>query len=191
MRSLMSDNLTILTISRLSRAMMSRDVPAGTNTPIHASPLMSGKPASAKVGTSGSAGERVLPDTASARSLPSLTNGAAGGNPPNEIGVCPATAEPIAKPPLLNGTWDKIESLRQTQLLGHEVRRRPDPSRGVVVFARISLDESHEIFDGLHRQRRMHCDDTRDVRCQDDRIEVLVRVIGNALVKRRVDDEQI
>src|SRR5262245_29072769 len=56
MRSLMSGNLTILTISRLSRAMMFRDVPAGTNTPIHASPLMSGKPASAKVGTSGSAG---------------------------------------------------------------------------------------------------------------------------------------
>src|SRR5215468_2755635 len=56
------------------------------------------------VGTSGSAGERPLLETASARSLPSLTSGTAGAVEPKEIGVWPATVDPIAGPPPLNGT---------------------------------------------------------------------------------------
>src|SRR6266511_3319569 len=48
------------------------------------------------VGTSGSGGERLLLETASARSFPSLTSGTAGAIEPKEIGVCPATAEPRA-----------------------------------------------------------------------------------------------
>ena len=48
-------------------------VPAGTNTPHHGSIAMSGKPASIKVGTSGSARVRFDPVTARARTRPSLT----------------------------------------------------------------------------------------------------------------------
>src|SRR5262245_8466184 len=56
------------------------------------------------VGTSGKGGERLLLEIASERSLPSFTSGTAGAIEPKEIGVCPATAEPIAGPPPLNGT---------------------------------------------------------------------------------------
>src|SRR6516225_11618737 len=56
------------------------------------------------VGTSGSAGERFLLETASASSFPSLTSGTAGAVEPKEIGVCPASVEPIAGPPPLYGT---------------------------------------------------------------------------------------
>ena len=62
------------------------------------------------VGTSGSAGVRVFDVTASARSLPSLTSGTAGAIAPNEIGVWPATVEPIAGPPPLNGTCTRSRS---------------------------------------------------------------------------------
>src|SRR5262249_3010410 len=56
------------------------------------------------LGVSGIAGERALLDTASARNFPSLTSDTAGGTEPKEIGVWPATAEPIAGPPPLKGT---------------------------------------------------------------------------------------
>src|SRR6266511_3003056 len=56
------------------------------------------------VETSGSACDRVLLETASARSFPSLTSGTAGAIEPKEIGVWPATTEAIAGPPPLNGT---------------------------------------------------------------------------------------
>src|SRR5260370_41967733 len=56
------------------------------------------------LGVSGSAGERLLVETASARNFPSLTSGTAGGTEPKEIGVWPASAEPIAGPPPLKET---------------------------------------------------------------------------------------
>ena len=56
------------------------------------------------VGTSGSVGTRALLVTASARSLPSLKYGNAGGGVPKQTGVNPASVEAIAKAPLLNGT---------------------------------------------------------------------------------------
>src|SRR5262249_40341671 len=49
-------------------------------------------------------GTRALLVIARARSLPSLRCGNAGGGVPKESGVCPARFEPIARPPLLNGT---------------------------------------------------------------------------------------
>src|SRR6516162_9459850 len=55
------------------------------------------------VGTSGRACDRILLATASARSLPSLTCGAADTSEAKAMGVWPATVEPIAKPELLNG----------------------------------------------------------------------------------------
>src|SRR5262245_11645397 len=56
------------------------------------------------VGTSGKVGTRVLLVTASARSLQSLMCCQAGGGVRHDSGVCPARFEPIARPPLLNGT---------------------------------------------------------------------------------------
>jgi IS5 family transposase len=79
-------------------------VPAGTTTAVHVLPSTSGNPASAMVGISGSVGDRVLPVTASARSLLSLISCTAGAIAPNEIGVWPATVEPTAGPPPPNGT---------------------------------------------------------------------------------------
>src|SRR4029077_15597281 len=56
------------------------------------------------LGTSGSARVRFVLVTASARSLPSLICGTAGGNEVNAMGVCPASVEPTARPALLKGT---------------------------------------------------------------------------------------
>src|SRR5216684_1973115 len=56
------------------------------------------------LGTSGSACDRILLVTASARSLPSLICGTAGGNEVKAMGVCPASVAPTAKPALLKGT---------------------------------------------------------------------------------------
>src|SRR4029453_15257097 len=52
---------------------------AGASTPNHDEASKPGNPASATVGTSGSAGARVLEVTASARSLPALICGSDGG----------------------------------------------------------------------------------------------------------------
>ena len=58
-------------------AMMSSEVPAGAIRPFHAATSKSGKPASATVGTSGKAEERIALVTASALILPALTCGRA------------------------------------------------------------------------------------------------------------------
>src|SRR5262245_13213316 len=97
--------------------MTSRGVPAGTTTPCQLSPAMPGKPASAVVGTSGSDRERALLVTASPRSLPSITCCAAGDGEAKEIGVCPATDEPTARPALLNGTLRLYHTLPYSTVL--------------------------------------------------------------------------
>ena len=62
----------IFTSSALSRVTIGRGVPAGASTPYQVVTSKSGSPASAAVGTSGSAGERCGATTASARSLSGL-----------------------------------------------------------------------------------------------------------------------
>src|SRR5215831_8963698 len=57
------------------------------------------------VGTSGSAGDRLLLATARARSLPSFTCGTTGTDEVKAIGVWPAMVAPMANPALLYGTW--------------------------------------------------------------------------------------
>ncbi len=68
------------------------------------------------VGTSGSAAERVVLSTASARMVPSVTNGTEGASTTKAIGVWPPSVDCSACPELLNGTatrsspseWRKI-----------------------------------------------------------------------------------
>src|SRR6185503_3094503 len=64
-------------MSRLSRSTMARGVPAGTMTPCQLVDSNPGNPASARVGTSGRSAMRVVEVTASARTLPALTEGSA------------------------------------------------------------------------------------------------------------------
>src|SRR4051794_11710042 len=102
--SFISGSAISLMISRLRRAIISFGVPAGTMNANHPSPSISGYPASAIVGTSGSAGDRLGLVTAKPRSLPSFIWGTAGGSDVNAIGVCPPSVEAAAGPALLNGT---------------------------------------------------------------------------------------
>jgi hypothetical protein len=86
------------------RATMSSGVPAGASKPLMVSASWSGMPASAMVGTSGSAAERLAAVTARPRKLPSLMLAIAGGSAVNAIGVWPASVEFTASEAPLNGT---------------------------------------------------------------------------------------
>ena len=90
--------------------MISFGVPAGATMPVSVSLSSPGTPASAMVGTSGSAGERWALITASARSLPSLMVLMAGGSAVNAIGVWPPMVEWIASAAPLNGTVTRSSS---------------------------------------------------------------------------------
>src|SRR5262249_22580765 len=85
-------------------AITGAGVCAGTRIPNIVSDSWSGKPASAKVGTSGSAGERFGVVTASPRSHPSLTCGTAGVSAVKAMNVWPARVAWMAGPEPLNGT---------------------------------------------------------------------------------------
>lgn len=76
--------------------MISTGVPAGASTPFHEVRSNPGTPASAMVGVSASAAERLRPDTASARICPALTCGidagrlrAAGVTGPRRLAALP------------------------------------------------------------------------------------------------------
>src|SRR4051794_29171223 len=92
------------TVSRWSRSITSFGAPFGTRMPCGVSPSWSGTPASAMVGTSGTATLRLALVTASARILPSLICGAAGGIEENAIGVWLPITDWIIGPPPWNGT---------------------------------------------------------------------------------------
>src|SRR6266849_1714231 len=83
---------------------MGRGVPAGTSTACRVSASWSARPASASVGTLGSAATRFSADTASGRILLSWISGIAGGSDVNAIGVCPPASDWIAGPAPPNGT---------------------------------------------------------------------------------------
>src|SRR5258708_38463390 len=95
-RSFTSGNATLRTISRSSRSMISFGVPAGTSTPSKVSASWPGNPASAIVGTSGSAEERSALKTASPRRLPSLVCGTAGARTAKTNRVGPPSGHGIA-----------------------------------------------------------------------------------------------
>ena len=83
---------------------MSFGVDAGAKIPIQNSTSMSGKPACAMVGRSGSATSRLPLATASPRSFPSLTCATLDAGEPKAIGVWPPMVDATAGPAPLNGT---------------------------------------------------------------------------------------
>ena len=84
---------------------MPAGVPAGAISPNQPTALYCGMPASLMVGTCGSAGDRVSPLTASARTEPASTNGTMPAIGPKRIG-CRSPwwrSSPGRRP--CNGTW--------------------------------------------------------------------------------------
>ena len=76
-------------------AMIGFGTAAGTRTPYQPRRSRRGKPSSTKHGTSGSTGDRVLPMTASGRSLPDAINGAPLATDMKVESRCPATVSVI------------------------------------------------------------------------------------------------
>src|ERR1041384_4918681 len=68
--SLNDSDLSALLIAALSLSMIGRGTPTGAMTPVQVGARYPGTPASAIVGSSGNAGERVAPLTPRARTLP-------------------------------------------------------------------------------------------------------------------------
>jgi len=97
-RSAMAGSRSNSLIVRLSRSTMSRDVPAGATTTFQVEDSSPGKPASARVGTSGAIALRLAAQTARARNWPLLTYSADGPNDPNMKARRPATRSCIAGP---------------------------------------------------------------------------------------------
>ena len=79
--------------------MIGRGVFAGTNIAYQESTLKSGTPASCIVGTFGNAALRLVVETASAFSLPLLTNCAAAGIETQSSGTWPPITSVTAGPP--------------------------------------------------------------------------------------------
>src|ERR1035437_337827 len=103
-RSRRSGELRARTISPCSRSTMAPGVFAGADTPYQLVTSYPGIPLSATVGIFGTAGERLAPVTASARSLPPRTYWITVGRLPNISEVWPASSSTAAGPPPLYGT---------------------------------------------------------------------------------------
>src|SRR5688500_16420999 len=91
--------------SPFRRAISSRGVPAGACSPDHSAASEPRTPASAMVGTSGSAGDRRGEITPSATALPALTCGIAVEAGVNSSGIWPLKRSAIACELPLYGTW--------------------------------------------------------------------------------------
>src|SRR5262249_29240180 len=150
-RSLTSAVATAFAMSVRQRSMMSFGVPAGATMPVNVSLSRSGIPASALVGTSGRAGERLTLSTASPRNLPSLILAMAGGSAVNAIGVWAPMVELIASAALLN---DEVELILLLEQFTGKVRRRARGGLRKAVFAGMifhQIDKFLERFGGKAR----------------------------------------
>ena len=108
------------------------------------------------LGTSGNACDRILLVTASARSLPSLTWGTAGGNDVERDRRMPGKRRADRQARAVEWDVHEVEAKRQAEMLADEMRRRPGARRGVAVFAWVGCDQCDEVPDRLDRQRWMH-----------------------------------
>ena len=103
MRSCTSFSRTISLISRLSRATIAGEVPAGANKPTQV-PSSKSYPSSFSVGTSGSAATRAGLAIASPFSVPCCTRLIIAGSELLTRSTWPPAAAPTAGPPPWNGT---------------------------------------------------------------------------------------
>src|SRR6266850_1736793 len=116
--SRISGTAMVFTVAAFRRSMMAGGVPFGAIRPYQVPEKYSGMPDSATVGTSGSAGERVAPPTASARSLPERTWGSGPCIGVKVHCASPETTASTEAPAPLYGTCVARTSARL-------VRRRP------------------------------------------------------------------
>src|SRR4029077_19798309 len=94
--SLNASDASALLIAALSLSTIGRRMPAGAITPVQVGARYPGTPASAIVGSSGTAGERASPLSPSARTLPSRAEGAIDWRASNMRSSCPAIRSVIA-----------------------------------------------------------------------------------------------
>src|SRR6266853_766196 len=66
---------------------------------------------------------------------------------------------------------------------------RAGPRRGEAVFAGVRFEKGNEVLDSPDRQRRMDGKYRRRGDCDCDRVEVLVGIIRDLVIKCRVDDK--
>src|SRR5262245_31647226 len=97
-----------LIVSALSRLTIGRGVPVGARRPNHDMTSNPASPASAIVGTSGSAPERFGAATPSAFNLPLLMLGWTEPTVLKSIETSPPTAAAVAGGPPLYGTWTML-----------------------------------------------------------------------------------
>ena len=90
---------------RFRRSTIGCGVAFGAMRPTQSVATKPGAPASAKVGTSGRIGDRVLPLVPIGRTRPPLINGAMVGTESNRSWICPLNMSPRAPVEPLYGTW--------------------------------------------------------------------------------------
>src|SRR5262245_9040545 len=147
------------------------------------------RPSAVKVGTSGSADERCLLVTASARSLPSLTWGTCEESAANTMGVWPGTAAATAGPLPLKGTCMRSSAKDSPEQLAGQVRCRARARGGIIVFAGIGSDQLDQLADGPGRNRGMHAQQVRRHGCEGDRLEILDGIIRDRRIQAGIDHE--
>ena len=139
------------------------------------------------VGTFGSTDERALLLIAIARSLPPCTFDRTDCSGSNMIWVWPAIRSVTRRRAALVGDVLDVDAGCRLEHLAGQVTRRADACRAVVELARHLLCERHQFGEIADRLRRMDDDGDRRHRDHRDRREVAQRIVGQLLVKRRID----
>src|SRR5215831_11023269 len=183
----MPGRATMSTTSRCRSAVISLGVPAGASSASQSSHSMSPWPASAMVGTSGSTSIRLPLITASARSLPSLTCGAAVAALVKPMGVA-RDHRGDRRSRAVEGDVHEVETKRQAERFAYEMAGLPDPGGRVAVLAGTGFDQRDQLIDRLRRQRGVYAERHHVGDGDRDGVEVLVGVVGDRAVEARIDD---
>ena len=105
------------------------------------------------VGTSGSAGERLVREHGDARAAcPRVTLVIAGGSAVKAIGVWPPSVELTASAALLNGTVTRSRRYLQLEQLAGEMRGRAGGGLREAVLAGIGLHQLDQLLERLGRE---------------------------------------
>ena len=80
-----------------------------------------------------------------------------------------------------------VEIVELLELLARQMARAAEARRAIAELARIGLDVGDQFLRRIRRHRRMHDQDVRRGRDEDDRQEILGRVVGHLGVQMRQD----